>query len=107
MLGLYFYALQLHAPGLLGPWARKLLPGLLLITLAAGAGAVQREDRSDMRYYYYSKDSWRKCYLKTEDIRGCDEAVQFAIYPVAERTGLKEKLEYLKRTKQNLYSASP
>ncbi len=107
MLGLYLYALGLHAPGFLGPWARKVLPGLLLVFLTMGAGAVQREDLSDMRYYYSAKESWRKCYLKTEDIRGCDQAVQFTIYPVAERTGLKEKLEYLKRTKQNLYSSSP
>ena len=107
MLGLYLYALQLDAPGFLRPWARKLLPGLLLAFLAMGAGAVQREDRIDMRYYYTAKESWRKCYLKTEDIQGCDKAAQFTIYPVAERTGLKEKLEFLKRTKQNLYSASP
>ena len=107
MLGLYLYALGLHAPGFLGPWARKALPVLLLIFLTMGAGAIQREDLSDMRYYLSAKESWRKCYLKTEDIRGCDEAVQFTIYPVAERTGLKEKLEYLKRTKQNLYSDSP
>ena len=60
-----------------------------------------------MQYYHDSKENWRKCYLNTEDLRGCDKAVQFAIYPVAERTGLKEKLEYLKRTKQNLYSGLP
>ena len=107
MLGLYLYALQLDAPGFLGHWARKLLPGLLLVFLAMGAGTVQREDRNDMRYYHSAKEGWQKCYLKTEDIQGCDEAAQFTIYPVAARTGLKEKLEFLKRTKQNLYSASP
>lgn len=107
MLGLYFAALQFRAPGWLGPQARKLLPALLLALLAIPNSVVLPGDRGEMQYYFNGKDSWRKCYLNTEDIRGCDEAAQFPIYEFYERTGLKQKLEYLKRTRQNLYSAFP
>ena len=102
MLGLYFYTL-----GLRGLWTRKVFPGLLLMLLLIGALAIPQQDRDDMRYYHEKKENWRNCYLKTEDLQGCDLAVHFGVYPLAERTGLKEKLEYLKRTKQNLYSYNP
>ena len=98
MLGLYFYLLDARAE-----WARKLFRGLLLAALLIGA-LVFPWDRDAMRYYHDRKADWRSCYLKTEDIRGCDEAAGFAIYSSSERTHLKEKLEYLKQTRQNLYS---
>jgi len=99
MLSLYFYSLAARPA-----WARKWLPCLLVVSLLAGAAPVLPGDRRAMQYYHDGKSNWRSCYLKTEDIHGCDMAAQFAIYTMGERTGLKEKLEYLKRTKQNLYS---
>jgi uncharacterized membrane protein len=107
MLGVYLYALDFRASGLRQSWARKLVPGIFLMFLLMGAGPVQRDDRSDMRYYHSRKENWRKCYLNTEDLQGCDKEAGFAVYPVAARTGLKEKLEYLKRERLNLYSDAP
>jgi hypothetical protein len=102
ILGLYLYTL-----GIGRTWLRTALPVVLAGMLVWGALPVTAEDQYGMNEYYQGKAEWRKCYLKTEDVHGCDVAVHFAVYPLAERTGLKEKLQYLKRTKQNLYSDSP
>lgn len=108
VLGLYFYLLKDFFNFLRGRGtaARTVLPGVLLLALLIGAAPVFPWDRDAMRYYHDAKTEWRKCYLNTEDIAGCDEAAHFAIYAPAERTHLKEKLEYLKRTGLNLYSDS-
>jgi len=107
MLGLYLYASDFRGPGLRRNCVRKLTSGIFLMLLLMGAGPIQREDRSDMRYYLSRKESWRKCYLKTGDLLGCDKTVDFLVYPVEERTGLQGKLEFLKQKRLNLYSGLP
>ena len=102
ILGLYLYTL-----GVSRNWLRAALPIIFAGMLAWGALPITRVDQYGMDEYREGKSEWRKCYLKTEDVHGCDVAVHFAVYPFPERTGLKEKLEYLKRTKQNLYSDAP
>jgi hypothetical protein len=49
------------------------------------------------------KESWRSCYLTTGDIERCNELAG-PIYPWPDRTHLAEKLDFLKRTKQNLFA---
>jgi len=57
-----------------------------------------------MTYFRYVKQEWKICYMRTENIRGCNQFVGFAIFSRApEEIHLQEKLQYLKATKQNLY----
>ena len=103
VLGLYFYSLG-YLPTGHKQWARRMLLGLLLAILLIGSVPIPPADRYAMQYYHDVKTKWRNCYLRTEDIQKCDQAAGLWIYPAPERTDLKEKLEYLKESKQNLYS---
>jgi hypothetical protein len=56
-----------------------------------------------MWYVRDGKARWKKCYLQVEDIKQCNKSTSFVIYPPGEQHGLDEKLQYLKKTRQNLY----
>jgi hypothetical protein len=99
-LGIYFYFI-----GLKGGRPRTILTALLLTALLIGTLRISREDRYGMEYYRAIKSAWRSCYLRIEDIHQCDQEAGFGINPWPEVTNLKGKLEFLKQTKQNLYSA--
>jgi hypothetical protein len=95
VLGFYFFLLSFRQS-----MVRKfLLSGFLI---AVVAGSLYR-DRGGMDFAWNVKQHWKTCYLQTEDIEGCDRVAGFPIYPNPQRSHLKEKLEYLKRTHQNLY----
>jgi hypothetical protein len=53
------------------------------------------------------KQRWKTCYLQTENIEECDKVAGFHIYSDSPeqtlRSHLREKLEYLKKTRLNLY----
>jgi len=86
---------------------RNILRLTLLVTLTmtvAGTAIVRRDDRIAMGYYRDLKKDWRACYLAYTDIATCDRLTGHWIYGEAEGNALKEKLEYLKQTKQNLYA---
>jgi hypothetical protein len=98
LLGLYFYLLTIR---------KKLLRVLFLTLLTVsliGTIPIRPEDARMMVRCSIVKRMWRQCYLQVGDIRRCDQQVRFWIYPRPERNDLKGKLDYLKRTKQNLYS---
>ena len=96
MLGLYFYLLSLPA----GPFRKWTLALFLASTLSAVAVA----DRSEVFLYSLGKQQWKECYLRTEDFAGCNDTVGFTIFSHApERTRLREKLEFLKKARLNLY----
>jgi hypothetical protein len=95
MLGLYFHLLSLRR----ALTRRLLLAGLVASILPASLHV----DQGDMAYFRDIRQRWKACYLQTEDIKNCDRVAGFPIFPYAERTHLQEKLEYLKRTRQNLY----
>jgi hypothetical protein len=99
MLGLYFQFLNVRQQ-----YVRKsLLFGFLLAVVVASS----RADRREMEHFRSIKQTWKACYLQTEDIQHCNEIVGYPIYPYPpERTHLQEKLQYLKRTRQNLYADS-
>lgn len=97
VLGLYLHLLNIR-------WAitrRFFLAGLL----AAVLFATSYVNRLEMGYFSHVKRDWRRCYLLTENADMCSQAVGFPIYthPPA-RTRLQEKLDFLKKTRQNFYA---
>ena len=100
LLGLYFFLLTLPAP--------LFRRGALLIFAAAllAAQPIRREDENVMRFVSAAKRNWKSCYLQNEEIRACNHAVGYGVYPNLDRN-LKGKLEFLKQTRQNLYSGQP
>jgi hypothetical protein len=101
LLGLYFYFLTI----------RKTELGLLLLILLTvsliGTIPIRDMDEKWMINYSTIKQNWKQCYLDTSDIDQCDQWVGTGVYPDPERTHLKAKLDYLKQTKQNLFSDTP
>jgi hypothetical protein len=105
-LGLYLYLL-----GLRQPWMRRSLLGVLVVCVVVGCLHV---DRTGMVHFRDGKQQWKTCYLQTEDIEQCNESTGFLIYRLPggyprvdekrQNLTLQEKLQYLKKTRQNLYS---
>ena len=100
VFGLYLYTLG-------GNWTRRALTLPLLALLLFACLRTLLADQVGMQYYHDIKATWRACYLKTEDIRECDRQSKLWVYPFPERTNLKQKLDYLKQARENLYSDLP
>ena len=96
ILSLYFWTLTVRRAN----W-RWLLPVLLIPSLF-----ITGRDRQDISDFYKLKTGWRACYLSGKSADDCDEE-NGAIYPDSERTHLQEKLDYLRATRQNLFSDTP
>jgi len=104
-------------PGFLGIylWLVALPPGtmrrFLLMAIVAGlivANFPLREaDRNTLNWYVEGKSRWKAAYLQTEDIEASTRAAKFPIYPTPKHTLLKQKLEYLKKERLNLYLDAP
>lgn len=79
--------------------------GILVLLTAALLGTIpiRREDNSVMQFVAAAKRNWKSCYLQIEDIRRCNHAVGYGVSPTV-TPELKSKLDFLKQTKQNLYS---
>jgi hypothetical protein len=99
-LGLYFFLLTI--PGLTTQTA------LLLILVASLIATIpiREQDKKIMQFCRYAKVHWKACYISTEQIRPCNHATGYGVYPLPTQE-LKAKLDYLKRTKQNLYADLP
>jgi len=96
LLGLYFFLMELPSSV-----SRQLV--LLLFTAALiGTIPIRTQDRAVMNFVRSAKGDWKRCYMQFEDIRGCNHAVGYGVYPNTDRD-LKGKLDFLKRTRQNLY----
>jgi hypothetical protein len=97
MLGLYFQLLNVRRPLL----RKSLLSGLLLAVVVASF----RGDWQEMELFRGIKQTWKTCYLQTEDIERCDKTANYPIHgQTPARPGhLQEKLQYLKQTHINLY----
>jgi hypothetical protein len=91
----YLYLQSLTSPGirraLTATFILLLIPGCLIVDSAAD-------------WFAEGKRAWVDCYIRTGNIPGCDKATGFAIYPNPEQTRLKEKLDYLKARRLNLFS---
>jgi hypothetical protein len=100
IVGLYFHLLTQRETAIIRKGAVTIL---LLGAMAAGLH-LTRLDRDTINQLSIGKRDWRSCYLRTESIESCDRTTGFMVHPRPEATGLKEKLDYLKRNKLNLYS---
>lgn len=95
VLGFYFFLLSLRQTAV----RKFLLSGFLMAVVAASL----YRDRGGMGFIKNVKQSWKTCYLQTENIQECDRVAGLPNYTNAQATHLHEKLEYLKKTRQNLY----
>jgi hypothetical protein len=94
-LGLYFFLRTISIP-------KMRMRALVVLALALVPGHVYTPRR--VFYYEDRKNAWAACYRAMEDIDACDAKTVFKIYPDAKRTGLKRKLDYLKKKKLNLFA---
>ena len=99
VLLLYFGALSLPRPRLASPAC-----GLLMLLLLPALVLPQSDDA--MISLSERKAAWRACYLSGRRIADCDEECG-AVYPAPAFTHLQDKLEYLRRTRQNLFADTP
>ncbi len=98
LLGLYLSLLTVPTG-----WLRLTALGVLTATVA-GTVPIRSQERFAFDYYRQLKQGWKDCYLKYEDISMCDTLTGQSIYAPSRDDTLKERLEYLKQTKQNLYA---
>jgi hypothetical protein len=94
-LAFYFYLLSQSWRGkrnvVLTLWMLLLLP------------AAVRKPWEDIRWYSNGKRDWASCYVRTENIRYCDQAANFWVHPYPEQIGLQQELDYLKQHRLNLF----
>jgi len=97
-LSLYFYFLSV-------PWhgPRKLVLASFVVLLVP---VVARTPIEEAGGFSNAKRRWIDCYVRTGDIRYCDESTGFKIYPAPEQTQLQQKLDYLKAHHLNLFAHS-
>jgi hypothetical protein len=105
LLGLY-----LHLLGIREPWMRRSLLSLLVVS---GVAACLHADRIGMTHFRDGKQRWKDCYLQSENIEQCNESTGFLIYRLPggyprvdekrQNLTFQQKLEYLKKTRLNLY----
>ena len=98
-LGMFGFYLQL-LNSRQTPRQRLVLIGFVALVITASTFV----DRSVLAYFRYVKQEWKTCYMRTEDVIGCNRFVGIAIVlPAPEKIHLQEKLQFLKATRQNLY----
>jgi hypothetical protein len=103
-LALGIFGAYLH---LLSFPALRLRRVLLAVAMAALLTTlpIRAQDRGLMGFFSDIKRTWRSCYLAGGSISECDKEAGYQIVPEPEDV-LREKLNYLKRTGNNLYSGS-
>ena len=94
-LAMYFYLLAV-------PNKKARETGLIVLVLILIPGHAHLPSHAP--FFADRKIAWANCYKRTESIADCDSATAFKIYPDPEATGLKQKLDYLKRNKLNLFA---
>ena len=93
-LAAYFYLVS-H------PWRGKRPLVLGLFTALILPRAVHNPPAA--KRYAEGKRNWASCYVRTEDISYCDRRGNFEIYPYPQKVKLKQKLNYLKEHRLNLF----
>ena len=95
-LGIYFSILAIR-----NHRKRALRAGIFILLLLP---SCVHQNRKEIEAFSALKQNWKQCYLAHEDIRFCDAEANFQLYPCPECIQMKEKLEFLKRNRLNLYS---
>ena len=65
---------------------------------------IDRLDGKSIHRLSAGKRSWVACYLDRADITECDRSTGFQMHPEPVRTGMPEKLEYLRRNSLGIFS---
>jgi hypothetical protein len=97
-LGIYFSILTVG-----NDRKRVVLAGIFILVLLP---SCVRRNHKEIEAFSAFKQNWKQCYLAHEDIRFCDAEANFQLYPCPECIQMKEKLEFLKRNRLNLYADS-
>jgi hypothetical protein len=96
LLGLYFTLLMI--PNRI---ARNVLVAILGVSLLGTISSAERQ-RAIMTRIQNSKRAWKNCYLALNDLAECNRHAR--LHPDdPERIHMQEKLDFLKRTRQNLF----
>jgi len=99
LLGLYFYLLKISHT--ITRNTLIIVFGLSLLGMIASGERV----RGQMAMFWQLKQGWKNCYLALGDVERCNQYAK--VYPwEPESTHLQEKLEFLRRTRQNLFADS-
>jgi hypothetical protein len=97
-LGLYFGILTIR-----NGRRRVVLAGIFVLLLLPSC--VHRYHK-EIENFSALKRNWKQCYLAHEDIQFCDAETKWQLFPCPECIHMKEKLEFLKRNRLNLYANS-
>jgi hypothetical protein len=98
LLGLYISALTIRSKHLR-------ISVLFLVTLVlANTIGISQGEQFEMEYYRQLKADWKACYLQHSDISFCDQQTGHWLYEDGNDESIKSRLDYLQRTKQNLYA---
>ena len=100
IFGLYLFVLTISCRSL-----RNVVLFLFAVLLCQSV-PIRAVDENTMVHFSEVKRSWKSCYLSSSNIGQCDRLAGFWVYPRPEATHLKEKLDFLKRNKLNLYADS-
>ena len=96
-----FFALYLFAV------TRKTVPLRLIVFCTAcffvTTFSIGNHNRAYAERLCRGKQKWKQAYLQTEDILSANRSSGFEIYPNPQQTHLKDKLDYLKEHRLNLY----
>jgi hypothetical protein len=95
-LGIYFSILAIP-----NDRRRVVLAGIFILVLLPSCA---HRYHKEIEAFSALKQNWKQCYLVHEDIRFCDAEANFQLYPCPECIHMKEKLEFLKRNRLNLYA---
>lgn len=96
--GIYLWLVSMPAGKL-----RKNLLIAAVVCLTAATFPMRESDSEALKLSYQGKSDWKTIYLVTEDIETATRESDFRIYPAPEDIHLKQKLEYFKKNKLNLY----
>lgn len=102
-----FFGIYLGIVSLLQNVWRRILLVVAVVCLIAASFPLRKADDIGLTWYMQGKSNWKAVYLLTDDIETATLTARFPIYPEPERTHLKQKLEYLKKHKLNLYLDAP
>lgn len=95
ILAIYFHAISKAKKEVL--WNSWMLFVMLISTTFVGSSINQ------MKRIHGEKSRWKEAYLKYESIEKADSLSNFSVHPDSEGTDLKQKLNYLREHRLNLY----
>ena len=96
--GIYLWLVSLPQGSL-----RKYLLVAAVVCMIAATFPLREGDSTMMKYVSWGKSDWKTIYLVMEDVERATSETNFRIYSKPEKIHLKQKLEYLKKNRLNLY----